>query len=124
MGGHEARGYWEHVGLTRLLAGVLLPPLAWALDLQVSYALVKWSCATGWHAGLWIVPALSLSLVAAAAWHSWGCWTALRQQAAPAGAAHEDRSYFLAVTGLALAALFALLIVTSALPRALLSPCE
>jgi hypothetical protein len=36
----------------------------------------------------------------------------------------EDRSHFLAIAGLGTSALFALLILSSLVPRIMLSPCE
>lgn len=124
MGGHEARHYWEDIGLIKLMAGLLLPMVAWTLDLQASYAIVKWACATGAHVVLWLVPLGSLSLVAVAGWLSWSCWQQLHAGADPEGGRLEDRSYFLALSGMAMSAIIALLILDSAIPRAWLSPCE
>lgn len=124
MGGHEARDYWEDAGLMRLLAGLLLPMLAWAIDLQASYALVKWVCATSWYAAIWLVPLGSLSMVAIAAWQSWACWQRLRGDADLEGSRLQDRSYFLALSGLAMSALIGLLILDSAFTRSWLNACE
>jgi hypothetical protein len=124
MGGHAARHYWEHVGLAKLMGGLLLPPFAWLLDLQVSYATVKWACAADARGVLFALPLLSLSLVAAGGWMSWSCWAVLRRGASTRGARTEDRSYFLALAGLAMTGVFFLLILTSYAPRYFLSPCE
>lgn len=123
MGGHEARTYWEHVGLARLMAAMLLPVLAWFLDLQFSYALVKRACADGSRLWLLLAPLGSLALVGLSMWLAWSCWRPLRD-ARPDGGAQEDRSYFLALAGLSLGAVFGLLIVASLAPRLLLSPCD
>lgn len=124
MGGHAAEHYWEGPGLMKLMAGFVLAPLAWFLDLQVSYAMVKWACDENQRHLLMLVPLGSLALVGLAAWMSWSCWTTLRRDAQPAGGRMEDRSYFLALAGLAGSAVFALLILTSVVPRYVLSPCE
>ena len=125
MGGDEARDYWEDAGLVRLVAGVLLPVAAWALDVQTSYALVKWSCATGVRGPLLMVPAFSLGLVAWAAVLSWGCWRRLREERPEDdGSRLVDRSYFLAVAGLSLSAITTLFVLTTFMPRLWLSPCE
>lgn len=124
MGGHAARTYWEHVGLTLLIGGFLLAPFAWLLDLQVSYAMVKWACENDRRDLLLLTPAGSLALIALATWMSWSCWTKLRDQAEEEGGRMEDRSYFLALAGLAMNAVFGLLILTSYVPRYFLSPCE
>jgi hypothetical protein len=124
MGGHAAQGYWEHVGLVKLVAGFLLPPFAWLLDLQVSYATVKWACAADKRSVILLVPLGSIALVLLGAWLSWSCWTMLRDEANSEGARHEDRSYFLALAGLSMSAVFVLLILTSYFGRYFLSPCE
>jgi hypothetical protein len=124
MGGHAARTYWEDTGLAKLLGGFLLAPFAWLLDLQVSYAAVKWACAADRREVLFLFPLGSLSLIAFATWMSWSCWKMLRDRANAEGASIEDRSYFLAVAGLGMNAIFALMIVTSAVGRYYLSPCE
>jgi hypothetical protein len=124
MGGHAAQDYWEHIGLAKLMGGLLLPPFAWLLDLQVSYATVKWACAADARGVLLLLPLGSLALIAFSAWLSWSCWTMLRREAGFDGARMQDRSYFLAVAGLTMSAVFALLILTSYAPRYFLSPCE
>lgn len=124
MGGHAAQGYWEHIGLMKLIAGLLLPPFAWLFEMQVSYATVKWACAADARWVLLVLPLGSIALVAFAGWLSWSCWTMLHENAVLEGARMEDRSYFLALGGLAMSALFLLLILTSYAPRYFLSPCE
>ena len=124
MTGGGARHYWDHIGLAKLVGGLLLPPLAWLLDLQVSYATVKWACAANAREVLLLFPVGSLAIVAIASWMSWSSWTRLRADAAPESARMEDRSYFLALAGLAMSAVFLLLILTSYIPRYFLSPCE
>ena len=124
MGGHAARDYWEHIGLAKLMTGLLLPPFAWLLEMQVSYATVKWACAADARWVLLALPLGSIALVTLAAWMSWSCWTMLRGNAGLEGARMEDRSYFLALGGLAMSAVFLLLILTSYAPRYFLSPCE
>jgi hypothetical protein len=124
MGGHEARSYWEHVGLMMLVGGLLIGPFAWFLDLQISYAAVKWACENNKRGLILAVPIGSLTLLGAGTWMSWSSWIKLRPSALQEGARMEDRSYFLAISGLALNAVFALLILTSIGPRYFLSPCE
>jgi len=65
---HEDREYWDHTGLAKLIAGFLLAPFAWLLDLQVSYATVKWACAANQRAVLFLLPLGSLALIGFATW--------------------------------------------------------
>ena len=124
MGGHAARSFWEGEGLIRLVASFLLAPLAWLVDLQASYTLVKWACAADARLVLLLLPAGSLLVIAFATGLAWSCWTRLRGRADEEGARLADRSYFLVLAAFAMNALFALLILTSYAPRIVLSPCE
>lgn len=124
MSGRAARHYWEDVGLMKLVGAFLLAPFAWLLDLEVSYATVKWACENDARYVLLLVPIASLSMIAVAGWMSWSCWRSLHGQANLQGPRMEDRSYFLAFAGLAMTAVFGLLIITSLAPRYFLSPCE
>ena len=107
-----------------LVMGVLLPPFAWLLDMQVSYSLVKWACANDRVPILFMMPIFSLTVVTLALWMSWSSWHAVRREADQEGGRPADRSYLLALAGIAMSALFALLIVVSLAPRSILSPCE
>ena len=107
----DAPGYWDHSRLTVLVAGIVLPPLAWLLDMQVSYSLVKWACAHDRQWVLFVMPACSLTLVAATMLFSWQT-------------SRQTNRHLLALSGLAMSVLFAVLILVSLVPRALLSPCE
>jgi hypothetical protein len=124
MGGHAAETYWEGPGLMKLMSGLLIAPAAWFLDLQVSYAAVKWACADGHRWPLLLVPAGTLALIALSSWLSWSSWTRLHAEADLTGGREEDRSCFLALSGLGLSAVFALLTIVSFAPRYWLSPCE
>lgn len=124
MARDAARRYWERTGLALLLGGFLLGPLAWFLDLQVSYAIVKWTCRTDAKGVLLLIPLASLALTAGGGWMSWSCWKELRHDARPDGDGLEDPRHLLAVLGLGMNVLFGLLILASLAPRILLSPCE
>jgi hypothetical protein len=124
MGGEAARRYWDDIGLVKLLAGVFVGPAAWALNLEINYSLVKWACASDTPQLLPLLSAAALTMVAGGFALSWQCWTRLRGGADPDGARVVDRSYFLAVTGIGLNALFALVILTTGALHFIVSPCE
>jgi hypothetical protein len=110
--------------LAVLMFGLLSGPFAWAFDLQISYSLVKWVCASG----NWFVLVASsvgaLAVVALGATAAWRRSTGLGDQLDPDGAAGADAGRFLAITAVGLNILFAVLILTSIVPRFVLSPCE
>jgi hypothetical protein len=104
--------------------GIWTAPLAWFLDLQVSYASVKWVCEHDLRALQLLLPLASVALLGCGAALSWSAFNAVRERASEDGALLADRNYFLALGGLMMSALFALLIVNSYFGRVLLSPCE
>jgi hypothetical protein len=124
MGGHEAREYWEDRGLLLLWTSMLTGPVAWGLNLQVGYALVKWACSREQVFVLTLVAIVTFAMTCGGAWLGWTLLLKVRDTADEGGARPIDRSYFMAVMAIALNVLLALLILVSALPQAVLSPCE
>jgi hypothetical protein len=107
-----------------LWSGILAGPIAWALDLLASYALVKWVCASRGYGALHGVTLAALAIVAGGAVVS---WRALRQTQADQktdGGRPRERARFMAVLGLTLCALFALQIVAGAIPTWVLDACQ
>ena len=107
-----------------LWSGILAGPVAWALDLTLSYAIVQWTCATGNGTVLHGITPAALLIVAAGALPS---FLALQQTAgeAPAdGGMPRERARFMAILGLTSCALFALTIVAGAVPRWVLDACR
>ena len=123
MGGHEARDYWEHWGLILLWTAVLSGPVAWFLDQGLSYMLVKPVCTAGGRDVLTVISVAALAMAGAGGYTGWRCFAQLRG-ATDDGGRLVDRSYFMAVVGISLNVLVALLIVTAGVSRFLLSPCE
>jgi hypothetical protein len=123
MQSEPAPQYWDDIGLFKLLAGVFLGPFAWGLNLEINYSLVKWACGSGGAIVLTFVSVIALIGVMTGFAMSWRCWTRLHRDADLHGARIIDRSYFLAVTGLGLNALFGLLILTGVSLHAVVSPC-
>jgi hypothetical protein len=107
-----------------LLTGLLAGPLAWLLDLEVSYALASQACPDDHLSWLRLVPAAALALVAAGLVSAGVCFRRLRTHADEEGGRPDDRAYFMAVSGLVMSALFALVILAGAIPRFLLGPCD
>jgi hypothetical protein len=115
--------YWDQTGLLLLWFAVLVSPAAVALNQLTGYMLVKWACASGHKNVLTAISVAALLLTIAGAWVGWRCRDRLRD-ANEHGGRVTDRSYFVAIVAVGLAALNALLIVLQAFPRFVLSPCE
>ena len=115
--------YWDGRGAVVLWTSVLLAPAAGALDLLVSYALVKPVCAHGNENLLTLVSAGALAAVIAGGRLAWSCLARLRE-ATDEGGRTIDRSHFMAVGAVALNALVGIMIGTFLIHRFVLSPCE
>jgi hypothetical protein len=108
--------------LWMLWSGILAGPIAWAFDLVVSYALVKWTCASQQTLILHLVAVLALITIGAGAFLAWRAWR--QGSAANSGDEGLKRAQFMAVLGLASCALFALTVVAGAIPPLILNACQ
>jgi hypothetical protein len=95
-----------------LWAGVLVPPLAWATDLMVSYSLVKWTCG---HQATTLLRSITLATLLVIASAGWIGWTADRE---------NERAHSMALIGLMTTALFLALTIALAIPRWVFNVCQ
>ena len=107
-----------------LWTGILAGPVAWALDLGVSYALVKWSCSSERGLALHLITLLALALVAAGAGVSWFALQGVTDIEPTDGGEPRQRAKFMAILGLGSSALFALTMIAGAIPRWVLDACQ
>jgi len=123
MGGHEAQSYWEDWGLVLLWTSMLSGPIAFGLNLQSGYALVKWACSRDQR---FVLPLVAIACFGVAMYGVYLGWTLLGKtgDATEAGGREVDRSYFMAMTAIGLNALLGLLILTTMVSQFVLSPCE
>ena len=108
----------------RLWIGMLLPPVAWAIQLQSLYLTSEYGCHTSdfmWNHVV-VVAALALSLLGGAiAWREW-----LKSGASvdAESADRVSRSRFMALLGILTASLFTVLIFAQWLPTLMGVPCD
>ena len=95
-----------------LWVGVLLPPLAWATDLIVSYAFVKWTCG---HQTPMLLRGITLGTLLVIAAAGWIGWTAPRE---------NERAQSMALFGILISALFSVLTIAMAVPRWVFDVCQ
>jgi hypothetical protein len=115
--------YWEQRGLVLLWTAMLLPMAAWGIDQLTGYALVKPVCASGHKNILTLIGAGTLAMTIAGIWIGWSCLSQLGDGTEDGGR-RIDRSYFMAMVAIGFNIIIALLIVTAAVPRFVLNPCE
>ena len=107
-----------------LWTGILTGPIVWAVDLTASYALAKWTCTSQRETILHAILVASLLTVAAGAFVS---FTALQHTADDRptdGGRPRQRARFMAILGLTTGALFALQILSTAIPQWVLNACD
>jgi hypothetical protein len=107
-----------------LWTGILAGPVAWALDLGASYALVKWVCHTSNRTLLPAITVGALALVCAGAVLSWTAFQRTAGDVPTDGGRPRQRVRFMAIVGLASCALFALQILAGAIPHWVLDACQ
>jgi len=99
-----------------LWSGVLAGPFAFAIDLQLRYALIPWACARG---SRWILTVISIPLLLVAMTGALISWRGLHIEDGDVA-----RIRFMAVSGLMLSMFFALAIVAATIPDFFLHPCD
>ena len=107
-----------------LWTGILAGPVAWGLDLTISYALVKPVCAAHANALLRSVTFASFLLTAIGAWFACRAITATAGVGPTDGGSELQRARFMAVLGLAVSVLFALQVCAAGIPRWVLDACS
>jgi hypothetical protein len=113
-------------GRTRLLVGLLAPPLAWIIDLGALIMLTRTNSARQITWPVYLVTAAALALTALGGLVCWrACQITDAGRRRPRSAAlSQEATITLASWGLALAVFFALLIVAQAYPSLVLTPTE
>jgi hypothetical protein len=111
--------------IAALWTGLLLAPLAFLVNLEVGYLLVRRSCLGNDRLPVHVVQIVCLLLALAGGVVAWRVWRAEGAQW-PGGEAGgpAGRTRFLAGLGLLLSAQFALVILAQWIPSFMLSPCQ
>jgi hypothetical protein len=110
--------------IAALWTGLLLPPAAFLLNLEVAYALVPVACSSGATLPVHLVHLGCLILALVGGVFAWRCWRATGSTWSGEEGGRLGRSRFMAGLGLLVSALFALVIVAQWIPSFLLSPCQ
>jgi hypothetical protein len=103
---------------------VLSGPIAWAIDLVLSYSIVQWTCGGGPPVVLHLVTLFSLAVIAGGAFAAWRALAMVRDGVPTSGGQPDQRGRFMAVLALLMCALFATAVVAAAIPRWILDACQ
>jgi hypothetical protein len=107
-----------------LWAGILAGPMAWALDLTLSYGLVKWVCHSQSASTLTLITVVSLIVAAGGAVISAIAFSKTATDGPTDGGRPRQRARFMSILGLTTSALFGLQIVAGAIPHWMLDACS
>jgi hypothetical protein len=104
--------------------GILGGPLVWLVFLQLNYMLAPSACLSQNKVMLGIVTVVALFGTVGPAFAAWRAWhhTGATGQTEEGGAI--GRSRFMALSGIGLSALFALVVLASAIPIIFLGACD
>jgi hypothetical protein len=109
-------------GLLLLWVAVLGGPIVWLLDLQVAYWLVYRACHANSMVPLYVETVLAAALGAGQIIVAWRMVQRF-PDADRTGGQPADRARFMALGGLGLSVLFFVIVLASAVPRFVLTPC-
>ena len=98
-------------GLLRLTLGVVAGPVAALANEELIYVTNMWACGTRMQPAMHIVPLICLLVTLAAAGMSWADWDAVGRGLEEEEASVDARSRFLALAGMGISALSALIIL-------------
>jgi hypothetical protein len=124
MTGDTEQAFFQHQGIGWLWFGILAGPLAFLLNLQLSYMLVQPVCVTAHHLVLHLVPVGALLLTVSGGVSAWRNWRRTGQAESSEAGGVLPRSRFLAGVGLLTSGLFIVVIVAQWLPNFILALCQ
>jgi len=106
-----------------LWCGLLLPPIAWALQMQINYSLAGFECYGGSRLPLYLVTVAALVTTLAAGLVSFSRWRKLKQLPAQDAGDVGSRVRFMLVLGMLTSAMFFVVIAAQGLATIVFHPC-
>jgi hypothetical protein len=104
--------------------GVLGGPIVWLIFLQVNYMLAPSACLSQNKTMLGIVTIVALFGTIGSAFAAWRAWHQAGATSHTEEGGSIGRSRFMALSGIGLSALFALVVLASAIPIIFLGACD
>jgi len=99
-------------------------PLAWGLDLGLSYSLTQHSCSTGHHYVLHVISLVCFLIALSGLAVGWSEYKRLSEDASEEGPRPVDRAHFQLLFGIVFSISFAMVVIAGAVPRWILSVCD
>jgi hypothetical protein len=114
----------KSVSSALLWTGLLVPPIAWAFQLQANYVLASLTCQQGSRWPLYLVTLVALLITLAAGFGSWRARARVNGMHSDDGGSLLSVARFMAVLGLMTSALFSLVIIAQAVPSFIFRGCQ
>jgi hypothetical protein len=124
MSEEENKEFTRKSGQFWLWLGFLLPPAAWAIQLQTVYLTSEYGCKSGNFMPNHLASIFALLLAIIGGVISWRNWLESGKKWEAEEANATDRSRFMAILGMLTGALFTLVIFAQWLPTLLGVPCD
>lgn len=112
------------MNLIALWLGIVGGPIAWLVYLQASYVLAPSACIAGNKSALGIALLIALIATLLITFMSWREWHATGANAVTDEGNAISRGRFMALSGLGISALSALLVLASGIPIFVLGACD
>jgi hypothetical protein len=119
----DAPEFTRWPGLLSLSLCIMLGPMTVLLSQQVTYAANMWACGHGARGTLHIIPVLALVVIVGALFGSYLNWRAVGKGVEVEHGAVATRTRFLAVVGMAISVLSAILVVAQWFAIFMFDPC-
>ena len=111
-------------GRLTLWIGPLIAPLAWLIDLQVSFSGNRQACDSNSSTILHLATAVTFLIALAGVWLTWSNWRKTGEKWPGEEEGIIGRSRFLAFVGLWVNLIFLAAILAQAVPKWMLSACQ
>jgi len=118
------RGFEDHGNDVPFWIGLLLPPVAWALQLQTLYLTSEFGCYTSNFVWNHVVSVICLLLSIGGGLLAWQNWNSVGANLEDESSSPETRKRFMSILGMLTGALFTAVIFAQWLPTLVGVPCE
>ncbi len=106
-----------------LWIAVLVGPVIWFAHQLANFALAPWACVLGWKPALYVISVVCLAIAAASGLLAHSQWQQLGRASAGEAGGSVPRARALAAGGMALSAMFFLVILAQGIAEAILGAC-
>jgi hypothetical protein len=120
---NESARFGRWPGLLSLTLGLTLGPIAALANTEMIYLTNMWACGSGWPLAMHVVPLVCLAITVGAGLLARADWARVGRGTEDEAATIDSRSRFLALGGMAVSALSALVIIAQWLAIFVFGPC-